>query len=363
MAMAQTATNLLQGKIKALDGFRGLAILLVMGYHYFNFFSFGWVGVDLFFVLSGFLITGKLVESLGSEHYFRSFYSKRILRIVPLCYVVLLLFFVIIPLLLPSFVSPSFKELLQQQVYYWTFTANIYDAVHGWPLNVTLIHFWSLACEMQFYLVWPFVICLFYNKGKWMVIILIVLCVAGLLWRLYAQAFLPLDDVYRYVLLPCRIDTFSAGALLYLFFRQDKITPVKNRLLFTALTTLGIILVLMMAKQIPWHYGVDVVRKYGYTIDAVFWAALMGFTLSAGDHYWKRIFTSRLMTLTGKYAYGMYIFHWPVYIILSRQHLFNTGTKDKTWLLAAVAFAVTCLCSFASYHLLEKHFLKLKPAR
>jgi peptidoglycan/LPS O-acetylase OafA/YrhL len=360
---SQTTTYLLHNRIKILDGFRGLAILLVIGYHYFDFFSFGWTGVDLFFVLSGFLITGKLVESLGAEHYFRTFYTNRILRIVPLYYVNLLLFFVLIPVLLPSFVSVSFKQLLHQQIYYWTFATNIYDALHGWPLNITLIHFWSLACEMQFYLLWPFIIYFFYNQGKGLLYIIIFFCVVGLLFRIGGQLFLPLNDIYRYVLLPCRIDAFSAGALLYLFLRKDKLAAFKNKLLFTACMALTIILVLMVAKQSAWHYSVDMVRKYGYTLDAVFWATLIGFFLSADVHFMKSIFSGRVMTGLGKYSYAMYIFHWPVYIIISRQYIFNTGTQDKTWLLAVVAFLTTCFCSLASYHLLEKHFLKLKQVR
>ncbi len=361
--MSQTATYMLDHRIKVLDGFRGLAILLVIGYHYFNFFSFGWTGVDLFFVLSGFLITGKLVESLGAEHYFRTFYIKRILRIVPLYYIILLLFFVIIPLLLPSIVSASFKELLQKQIYYWTFVVNIYDAVHGWPLNVILIHFWSLACEMQFYLLWPFIIYFFYNHGKALIVILTFFCLTALLVRIGGQLFLSLNDIYRYVLLPCRIDAFCAGALLYIFFRMDKIAAHKTKLLITALIALTIVLVMMAVKQSAWHYSVDMVRKYGYTLDAVFWATLIGFLLSVDEHFMKRIFSGRLMTGFGKYSYGMYVFHWPVFIIISRQSIFNSSTHDKTWLLAAVAFSATCICSLASYHLLEKHFLKLKLVR
>jgi peptidoglycan/LPS O-acetylase OafA/YrhL len=361
--LSHTATDLLHNRIKVLDGFRGLAILLVIGYHFFKFFSFGWTGVDLFFVLSGFLITGKLIESLGAEHYFRTFYLNRILRIVPLYYFMLLLFFVFIPFLLPSFVSVSFKELLENQIYYWGFDVNIYDALHGWPQNVTLIHFWSLACEMQFYLLWPFIIYFFYKRGEGLVIILFFFCLAALLFRIGGQLFFPLSDIYRYVLLPCRIDAFSAGALLYFFLRKDKLAAYKNGLLFMALITLAVVIVLMAVKQTAWHYRVDMVRKYGFTLDAVFWAALIGFFLSLDKHFMKRIFTSRLMTGLGKYSYGMYIFHWPVYIIISKQYIFNTGTQDKTLLLAAVAFVATCFCSLTSYHLLEKYFLKLKRAR
>jgi peptidoglycan/LPS O-acetylase OafA/YrhL len=360
--MSQTATYLLHDRIKILDGFRGLAILLVIGFHYLDFFSFGWTGVDLFFVLSGFLITGKLVESLGVKHYFRNFFINRILRIVPLYYVVLLLFFVLLPFLLPSFVSVSFKELLEQQLYYWTFVVNIYDAVHGWPLNVTLIHFWSLACEMQFYLLWPFIIYLFYSQGRRLMVILIFFCIAALLFRMSGQLFFPLNDIYCYVLLPCRIDAFSAGALLYLFLREDKWVAHKTKLLITALVALTIVLVLMVVKQSAWHYSVDMVRKFGYTLDAIFWVTLIGFFLSVKRHFLSRIFSGRLMTGLGKYSYAMYVFHWPLYIIISRQYIFNAGAHDKTWLLAAVAFVATCFCSFASYHLLEKHFLKLKLA-
>ncbi|MEP6727629.1 MAG: acyltransferase [Bacteroidota bacterium] len=361
--MDQPVNHFLHVKIKTLDGFRGLAVILVCCYHYLHFFSFGWTGVDLFFILSGFLITGKLIESIDSNHYFRSFYLKRILRIVPLYFSVLLIFFVIIPLLLPSFVSVSFKELLQQQIYYWTFTANLYDAVHGWPLNITLIHFWSLACEMQFYLVWPFIVYFFYGKRKSMVIILIALCLSGLLFRIYGHFFLVFSSIYRYVLMPCRLDAFCAGALLYMFVSRNKIILYKKIFLSVSLLALGSILLIMAIMQVPWHFSADTVSKYGYTLDAIFWSTFIAFTLCSDTHLLQRIFTGSLITWFGKYSYGIYIFHLPVFVIISRQHLLNAGSQDKTWSLAAIAFITTCLCSFASYHLLEKHFLKLKPVR
>jgi peptidoglycan/LPS O-acetylase OafA/YrhL len=358
----KVTTDLLSSKIKSLDGFRGLAILMVIGYHYLHFFTFGWAGVDLFFVLSGFLITGKLVESLNANNYFSSFFLKRILRIVPLYYSVLLVFFVIIPFFFPAMVSYSFKLLLEQKLYYWFFTANLYDAARGWPLNVTLIHFWSLACEMQFYLLWPFIIYFFYSKGKWIVAVLMFFCIAALAFRIWGQPITGLNDIYRYVLLPCRLDAFSAGALLYIFFRKGWAVPHAARLFFLALLTLGFILLIMAVKQIPWHYGVAFVEKFGYTLNAIFWVTLIAVVLKPGQASWKRIFTNPVMTGLGKYSYGLYVFHWPVYIIISRQFISNSGTEDKTWLPAMVAFLVTCICSFASYHLMEKHFLKLKPA-
>ena len=356
--------HLLHNRIKILDGFRGLAILLVCGYHYLDVFSFGWVGVDLFFVLSGFLITGKLVAAAGAEKYFSTFYTKRLLRIVPLYYTALLIFFVIIPLVLPFYVSASFKELLQQQVYYWTFTVNIYDALQGWPRNVTLIHFWSLACEMQFYLLWPWVVYFFYNERKMRstaaaCIIIFLLAVAV---RTGGNYITSLHGIYRYVLLPCRMDAFAAGAFLYLMVRSGAQARYKSLFGFMAIIAAALALLLALVTGSRWHFGAAPVSQYGFTLNAVFWFSCIGFLFGEGSALCKKVFTGRFLTALGKYSYGIYVFHLPVYVIIARQQLLNTGGEDKNWLLAGVAFVTTCLCSFASYHLMEKHFLKLKPA-
>jgi len=355
-------TSLLNKHITTLDGFRGLAILLVTGYHYFHFFNAGWVGVDLFFVLSGFLITGKLIESVTDKHYFRTFYLKRILRIVPLYFTVLLLFFWLLPLAWPSYVSASMHELLQQQVYYWSFTANFYDAVHGWPVNISLIHCWSLCCEMQFYLLWPFVVYFFYSKGRQINFVFVILLATGILFRIYAASFFSLSSVYRYVLLPCRLDAFCAGALLYLLVQHGWLQRYKKSLLVLALTILMVILVLTTVSGMPWHFSVDGVSTYGYTLNAAGWACLLGFILTTQSGIGQAIFSSSLLTWFGKYSYGIYVFHLPVYIFTARLNIFNSGMTDKSWPLAAAAFAATCVCSLASYHLLEKYFLSLKPA-
>jgi len=360
--MDKPATPLLSGKIKTLDGIRGLAILMVCCYHYLQRFSFGWTGVELFFVLSGFLITGKLVESLGSPHYFRSFYTKRLLRIIPLYYFVLLVFFVLVPVLLPFFVSSSFKELLQHQVVYWTFTVNVRDALQGWPVNITLIHFWSLACEMQFYLLWPFVVYFFYRNSSSFKIVLIVFFLGGMLFRIYGSAFFQMNWVYRYVLLPCRMDAFCAGAFIYLLTSRGEIERYKRLFMIIALAVLCAVLAIMVIAETPWHFSAAVVSSYGYSLDAIFWAAIIGLVLSAVPTSGIRIFSGRPLTTLGKYSYGIYVFHLPVLIVLSSQFLLNIQKNEKTISLAFAAFVISCLCSFASYHLFEKYFLKLKPA-
>lgn len=355
-------TPLLNKRIGTLDGLRGLAILLVIGYHYFHFVNFGWIGVDLFFVLSGFLITGKLMESAGKPNYFGNFYLKRILRILPLYYTVLLLFFLLLPVVWPVYISASMHELQQLQVYYWTFTANFYDAFYGWPVNISLIHFWSLCCEMQFYFLWPLLI-YFLHRNVWLMkMVLLMLIVSGILFRINAASFFSFSNVYRYVLLLCRLDAFCAGSLLYLLVKERNLQRYRNSLLMAFFLILAIIALLCLTQGIAWHFSISLVRNFGYTLNAAGWACLLSFVLCTQTGPAHLIFNSRLLAWLGKYSYGMYVLHLPVYILITRLQVFNKDAADRTVLLAFSAFIITCTASFASYHLLEKYFLKLKPA-
>src|SRR5687767_13351351 len=109
----------------ALDGLRGLAILLVVTFHNFGFideFIFGWLGVDLFFVLSGFLITGILLKTVGAPHYLRNFFARRILRIFPLYYLSLIIFLVILPLV--GIYKNELAYYTQHQWWLWLYLQN-----------------------------------------------------------------------------------------------------------------------------------------------------------------------------------------------------------------------------------------------
>jgi len=154
--------------IPALDGLRALAILLVIP-HNLDILSApyravevppvtvmhaGWIGVQLFFVLSGFLITGNLLDTRGSANYYRAFIGRRALRILPLYYGVLLVTFVLVPLL--GSMPEKLQETAPNQVWLWTFLLN-WSAPYGHTV-VGFGHFWSLAVEEQFYLLWPFVV-------------------------------------------------------------------------------------------------------------------------------------------------------------------------------------------------------------
>jgi len=156
-----------RGWIPALDGIRGLAILMVMLFHYGGnlertnpigrlvggLFSFGWSGVDLFFVLSGFLITGILLDSRNAENYFSSFYARRVLRIFPAYYVSLALLLLILPML-----DPPLRLSLPSDQWMYVFYAQNWVGIFDYPGRGLLTPYWSLAVEEQFYLVWPLVV-------------------------------------------------------------------------------------------------------------------------------------------------------------------------------------------------------------
>ena len=176
-----------------LDGIRGLAIFAVLWHHLVTFSglepavrldyhlwrtgSWGWVGVDLFFVLSGFLITGILYDSRSSGRYYFNFFGRRALRILPLYYGVLAVAFLVVP----AFLAPrSAEALTRDQAWYWLYLINVKFAFDGWPEPAYLGHFWSLAIEEQFYLIWPLVVRMLSRRRLLLVCMVCFLAALGL---------------------------------------------------------------------------------------------------------------------------------------------------------------------------------------
>ena len=177
-----TATRASTSRVPALDGLRGIAVLLVLIHHFsgipaaglgvptgfyrewLRFATIGWAGVDLFFVLSGFLITSILYDAKGPAlAFFKNFYARRALRIFPVYYVLVVFMLFLLPWIIPGEEAASAK-LRDNQLWLWFYLRNIQSLADFQSLIGTghlVGHLWSLAVEEQFYLVWPMVVLLF----------------------------------------------------------------------------------------------------------------------------------------------------------------------------------------------------------
>jgi peptidoglycan/LPS O-acetylase OafA/YrhL len=366
--------------IPALDGLRGIAILLVLAHHLTSYGGFqpqllvdklvylatmaGWSGVDLFFVLSGFLITGILYDSKGTEFYFRNFYIRRCLRIFPLYYGVLVLFLVVLPRVLTNGPSDaSYQSLVADQAWYWAYLINVKIALDGWPKVSAINHFWSLAVEEQFYLVWPFLI--FLCRRDTLVKVCVACVLAALGWRIgvaWTSQHLP-----AYVLLPARMDALAIGGLLALLARDPQGLSVWRRSAGVLGVVAGsVIVVCAVAGRGLWTTD-PLTFTIGYTALAIFFGATLSLVVtSAEDGVLGRICCSRLLRFFGRYSYGLYVFHHPIVIFTRR--LFTapdlptvfgsqlSGLAIYVLLAGGASLAVAML----SWHLYEAPFLRLK---
>jgi peptidoglycan/LPS O-acetylase OafA/YrhL len=337
-----------------LDVLRGFAILAVMFHHVgknlpalhlLKIWTYGWAGVDLFFVLSGFLITGILLEAKGKPHYFRNFYARRILRIWPLYYALLVFAFVLLPLAMPSLRAQIFQDAHPWQSYIF-FLQNLLcvKPIGFGPVGVT----WSLAIEEQYYLVWPFLVLTlspralkFAAIGAFALSVTIrVLQAFGLLHlALYTNTF-------------SRLDGIAIGSLLAVVLPYANERTVR-RVAMLALPTSVVAVVLT-----EWIFGEK--TWFLYSGLALAFASIL--CLSINSAPLRRM---RFLAYTGKISYALYLLHVPVFDLFRLPRLrsplgwFHSPVADDLFLLVCMVTAVY-LAASSSWYFFESPILKLK---
>lgn len=344
-----------KGHITTLDGIRGVAILLVLLYHFLPHFFFplnmfssiGWVGVDLFLVLSGFLITGILIDSKGEKHYLRNFYAKRTLRIFPLYYFTLAAFFILIKV----FKIDEYRFQLDNQLYFWTYTQNLFFAFKGWPENSEVLnHYWSLAIEEQFYLFWPFIILYFDRKN--ILRVCVSLIALGLLVRNLNPA-VPFSYVFTF----SRFDALAMGSIGAVLIRYHK--EVLDRIIFPLLVFSAASVTFIILYSHNTGFGNPYFVRIGYTLFALFFACIIigSFDVSRAGTYMKEVFNFTPFKFLGKYSYGLYVYHWllykSVYAYLEKRYQLPD--------ICIIPFIILIIIiSVVSYHIFESKFLAYK---
>ena len=355
--------------VPELDGFRGLAILLVTLYRFAkdlptdNFlgqslhlaFNLGGRGVELFFVLSGFLITGILLDGKGQPQYFRNFIARRSLRIFPLYFGSLLL------LLVGTTFIPAFKGMFAQgidnQFYLWTYLVNVKMSIANQWCFGYLDHFWSLAVEEHFYLVWPLI--LYCVSSKLALRTAIGLAFASAILRC-TFVFLTTNDVAPDVLTIFRCDALLVGAAIAILARTSSgLEPLRKWL---APIAGGCALVVVCSA---------VMEKRLFTLPLslwpMLWACVLVWLLTAtrSDRL-AQGFNLRWLRTLGKYSYAMYVFQNPlipltsgVISVAALTPLVGNGLASHL-LYVCLMFVMTYAAAVLSWHLLERHCLKLK---
>jgi peptidoglycan/LPS O-acetylase OafA/YrhL len=414
--MSRPSSNAIIGrKLQSLEGLRALAIILVFFHHMKDhipavslpaflikeYVGQGWIGVDLFFVLSGFLITGLLLDSRDAKNYFSGFYARRVLRIFPLYYLVLIGIIVASQILTKVHAqsAPAIASLVPLPEDRWVYLCYLTNWTGLWKAQwdthfaSILAHFWSLAIEEQFYFVWPFIV--------WVVRPRAVPWIAGTVAGLSATIRLawvahggvqivPPQSVEIQMATICRLDGLFIGALCACLFRDPNLMPrIHQWLKWIGSLAIGLFflifsVMLSFPRRVgPLLYGPnppvphsleDAVRLFllcgGYTLLALGFGAfvLLAAYTETKNTLMQKFLKSRLLAPIGSYSYGIYVFHVPIrgaaqIFVFPRiaRGISTLGEAVFTEcayivVLAAVTFVVSAL----SYEFFEKRILRFK---
>jgi len=362
--------------IPGLDGLRAIAFLFVLGVHT-DYFLFGWTGVLLFFVLSGFLITDILLrmkETLNPRDFFYKFYGRRLLRIVPLYYFYLFLMLGLTTFFIAIQYRENYMRLYQEQLPYGLlYLYNFFHAGAEFVESRFLTHFWSLSVEEQFYIVWPLVI--FLTPREKLKSVFLGAILLGPLFRtalalIYNHTLFPFlysnTAVGIYVLPFSHIDAFAMGAYMTRF----EIPKARQQLAFFSifLPTLGLGLEYFLSGKIEflsslgfqYPLGNGLRHIWGYTLIDYYFLLILYCVVR--EKLWVTWLEWPILRYLGKISYGLYIYHFAITWFAARivSDLWQIPYETGKPLILVLTLLLSIVAASLSYRWVEKPLLNLK---
>lgn len=342
---------------KSIDNLRGFAILLVLIAHFAgyigDFFDSGYYGVDLFFTISGFLITNILInqENQSFGHAYKNFMGRRILRIFPIYYLTIFILYLF-----------EYQPIQEYIFYHITYTFNYAWVIENIPLSA-VSHFWSLCVEEQFYLFWPIIVLLLSGKPKVLLYLLLSIILFGIAQMVFN--IIPQLSPFNKINLLTRMSSLGMGALAAILIKMNKLPYsffTKKWIEYTML----FILILFLFLEVDIKYAILPVCSFYFIIKG----AKFGFTSSA----LKWIENSNKLLFIGTISYGIYIYHLPIdyyttkYLFDPIWHNINfksLGVLEKLqyhpWIFKFPLYSTLSISiAWISHSYLEKPILKLK---
>ncbi len=346
-----------KGFILELDGLRGLAILLVMVHRFWprpgvgvaaDVAGAGWIGVDLFFVISGFLIAGILLDTRGEAGYFRNFYARRVLRIFPLYYLFVIGVFI-------AFAgNAGFREGAGSPLWYLLHLGNVPEGLLDKPVPYWLGPVWSLAIEEQFYLTFPLLVYLLDRRR--LTILLVSMVVLAPVIRLATMMAMPAHERVQYMFTPCRIDTIAVGCLLAVVVRTVDLDRWRSTAQLAAFCAIPGVVVLAIASGLERTSPFD--RIFGYSLVAVGCASVIALVVLARGARSTAFLRWSPLTYLGKLCFGLYLLHRPADTIVSA--VASRAGLEGALRLMPLKLAVAVMLATVSWRLFERPFLRLK---
>ena len=372
-------------RISELDGLRGIAILMVLFFHFttymmqlrgwprhprfvlYELFQVGWTGVDLFFVLSGYLITGILVDSVGHANYYRNFIIRRSLRIFPLYYACLIFY---------AFVTywpgpVRWVDYLHAggALWYVGYLGNVKAFLdNAWPGAAMLTPLWSLQVEEQFYLSFPLLVWILARRRLAQVLAISV--VAALALRIALTLGMPKNLLGPYTLMPARLDPLAIGGLIAIA-QRERPQWLQSRKVGWLTAVAFLTFAGVFISETPWKDLMEArlkidccqfggMRTLGYTAADLAFAGLVVMLINGRHASWQSFCRVRVLVWIGTISYGLYLLHIPALTIADRWLRPALGIPAWGYAEVFLALATAIALATVSWYGFESRILKLK---